>query len=262
MWVWKWLRARPRRSRARCDVAFGLRASGRSGCQDNWQSAEHEPSDAVGRRQKQTEMLAGWSLSEPHSQLSFSMTHCGAGLEEEKAHSSQVCAENSVKYLVFLAHSSALAFCSRKLGAGRTKRFTKHIPEVEFFYKTSDTQWWSLYVLPSSVSLSLPLFSVYLQLPSELTLLFPPARQTILPGLIQVSDFLLSMDFSFIMHQHRGYNVPNWLVKFDLIFRDRQVSKTECMKAELLKNMRSSLLLNLLPEAVLVQITDTLLSRF
>lgn len=63
------------KAQARCDVAFGCWASRRSDCQNDGLSAALEPGDATRRRQKQTEAVAGWSLSEPHSRLWFSVSH-------------------------------------------------------------------------------------------------------------------------------------------------------------------------------------------
>lgn len=90
------------------------------------------------------------------------------------------------------------------------------------------------------------LCSVYLQSASELMLLFLLARQTILPGLLQVSAFLLSVYFSFIMRQRRGYNAPHWLEKL--------TDKWTRQRAEGRATQGLNISFNLLPEAMLVQI--------
>lgn len=158
-----------------------------------------------GGRSRRRRSLVGAS-AKPHSLLSFSVTHRGAALGRRGGtRRPNLCplenVKNGVKYFVFLADGLVLAFgpagweCQTFSPATflRLISFMKHLSEDA-----------DLFICSLS-----PLCSVYLQLASELTLLLPPARQTFLPGLIQVSAFLLSMDFFFIMHQRRGYSAPH-----------------------------------------------------
>lgn len=129
------------KAQAWCDVAFGCWASGRPGCQNDGLSAALEPSNATQRRQKQTDELAGWSLSEPHFQLTHHATD-----------QLRVCQVGRVWDGV----KKAVLILAPQVGA--PNHFANHVPKGQLFYKTSESRRWSLHLLPSLVSHSLTQF--------------------------------------------------------------------------------------------------------
>lgn len=155
----KMIEARPGQSPARCEVAFGWRASGRSGCQDDWQSAEHEPSDAAGRRQKQTEMLTSWLEPQQTNTPSSHLVWITVGQDWKKK-------THTPAKLVPIVE--------------RVKIWWHLVPKDEFFYKNI----WLEMMTPSSAAQP---SSPSLRSPGSLRAYFAISSGTILPGLLQVS---------------------------------------------------------------------------
>lgn len=152
-----------------------------------------------------------------------------------------VClSENGVKCFVFLLESLHFAPL-----AGSTNPFANHIPKGELFYKTSDSRWWSLHLLPSPASLPLPHSVLFISSqPQSLCCYFFWQGKLSSQGFFKY--LLFCLNFSFIMRQRRGYNAPHWLEKLT----DKWVRQ----RAEGRATQGLNFSFNLLPEATLVQI--------
>lgn len=130
------------KAQARYDVAFGCWASGRPGCQNDGLSAALEPSDAT-QEEAETDGRAGWL--EP--QWTSLPAHAPCNTPAECV-PSWVWVWDGVKKVVFLLCSTGWS----------PNCFAKHVPKGQLFYKTSESRWWSLHLLPSLVSHSLTQF--------------------------------------------------------------------------------------------------------